>query len=124
MRRESDLGRIAPGYRADLVLLDLERVTWPWIAPEADPRALVLYRARAGDVDTVLIDGEVVLRDGSPTRFDLEEAGRELAAHLDAAPRPEEGARLVSELLPHLERWYGEWRIPRLEPWTRYNSRR
>ncbi len=125
MRQESRLGRIAPGYRADLVLLDLERVTWPWVAPEADPRAIILLRARAGDVDTVLVDGEVVLRDGLPTRFDLAETGRELAEHLDATPFPEDGAELVDKLLPHLEQWwYKNWRVPPLEPWIRYNSRR
>ena len=34
------------------------------LAPEADPLAVVLQRAKQGDVATVLIDGEVVLRDG------------------------------------------------------------
>jgi len=124
MREEGRLGRIAGGHAADLVLVDLGRMTWPWMAPEADPRDVVLYRARAGDVDTVLVDGEVVLRDGMPTRFDVEDVGRELAERLDATPYPEEGARLVEQLLPHLEAWYREWQIPDLDPWIRYNSKR
>jgi len=124
MREEGRLGRIAGGHAADLVLVDLGRMTWPWMAPEADPRDVVLYRARAGDVDTVLVDGEVVLRDGMPTRFDVEDVGRELAERLDATPYPEEGARLVEQLLPHLEAWYREWHIPDLDPWIRYNSKR
>ena len=124
MREEGRLGRIANGHAADLVLVDLERVTWPWVAPEADPREVVLFRARAGDVDTVLVDGEVVLRDGKPTRFDVEDVGRELAERLDATPYPEEGAEMVAQLTPHLEAWYRKWEIPDLEPWIRYNTKR
>jgi cytosine/adenosine deaminase-related metal-dependent hydrolase len=124
MRQADRLGRIARGRAADLVLINLDRVTWPWTAPEADPREVVLYRARAGDVDTVLVDGEVVLRDAMPTRFDVHDAGRELAERLDAEPYPEADAEMVAQLLPHLEAWYEKWQVPTLEPWIRYNSRR
>jgi 5-methylthioadenosine/S-adenosylhomocysteine deaminase len=122
MRQEGRLGRIAIGYAADLVLVDIERITWPWIAPEADPKSVVLFRARAGDVDTVLVGGEVVLRGGLPTRFDVQEIGRELAEHLDAQPYPEMDAEMVAQLLPHLEAWYEQWPVPSLKPWIRYNS--
>lgn len=124
MRKEGRLGRIAPGRAADMVLVDLERLTWPWVAPEADPRDLLLMRARAGDVDTVIVGGEVVLREGRPTRFDLEEVGREARAMLDAAGRSTEQAALVERLLPHVEAYYRAWDIPELAPYTVYNSRR
>ena len=29
MRKDYEIGRLAPGYKADLVLVDLETVTWP-----------------------------------------------------------------------------------------------
>jgi len=82
LRREASLGRLAPGFAADMVLIDLDRVRWPWTAPEADPRALLAMRAKAEDVDTVLVGGEVVFRDGRPTRFDMDAAGRELFERL------------------------------------------
>jgi cytosine/adenosine deaminase-related metal-dependent hydrolase len=124
MRQAARLGRIASGYAADLVLIDLERITWPWIAPEAEPKEVVLYRARAGDVDTVLVDGEVVLRGGQPTRFNVREVGSALAEHLDAEPCPQVGAEIVAKLRPHLEAWYRKWPVPELEPWISYNSRK
>ena len=124
LRKEATLGRLAPGYAADLVLVDLERITWPWVAPEADPRDLLVLRARAGDVDTVLIAGEVVFHEGRPPRFDPAEAGRELAARLAAEPYPEAAARLVEALLPQVEAYYRGWEMPELEPYTVYNSRR
>ena len=123
LRCEDRLGRLAPGFAADLVLVDLQRATWPWVAPEADPRDLVLLRAQAGDVTTVLIDGEVVLEGGQPTRFDLEAAGKELADRLAGEAYPAEAARLADNLLPHLRAYYGGWDVPALEPYTRYNAK-
>ena len=124
LRKEAALGRLAPGFAADLVLVDLERITWPWTAPEIDPRELVVLRARAGDVDTVLIAGEVVLEGGQPTRFDPAEAGKELAERLAATAYPRERAALVARLLPHLEAYYKAWEMPALTPYSVYNSRR
>lgn len=124
LRREASQGRIAEGCLADLVLVDLERATWPWTAPETDPLDLVLLRASAGDVARVWIGGETVYRDGRPTRFDLDEACREIAARLDATPLRDEAVRRVDRLLPYLQTWYAEWEVPGLAPWTAFNSRR
>ena len=124
LRQETRLGRVAPGYAADLVVVDLSRVNWPWVAPEVDPRELLVMRAKAGDVETVLIDGEIVYQDGRPTRFDLEAAGRELAAMLDAEPYPAQVADRAERLRPHLEAYYRDWELPELEPYAPFNSRK
>jgi len=123
MRKEGTLGAIAPGRAADLVLVGLDRVAWPWIAPEADPRELLLMRADAGDVDTVMVGGEVVLRDGRPTRFDLDEVTAEAAAMLAGQPFRSTDARMVERLRGHVEAYYREWEVPDLAPWTVYNAR-
>ena len=124
LRQEGRLGRLAPGYQADLVLLDTERLSWPWVAPEVDPRELVLLRAKASDVSDVLVAGELVLADKRPTRFDPREVGRELAQRLAAEAFPSEAADMVAALTPHLEAWYDSWETPELDPYTVYNSRR
>jgi hypothetical protein len=80
-------------------------------------------RARAGDVDTVMVDGEVVYRDGRPTRFDLDAVGREVAAALGAAPFPADAAARAERLRPHVEKAYLDWDVPALAPYTTYNSR-
>ena len=123
LRREGELGRLAVGYAADLVLLDLDRMTWPWVAPEAEPRDLLLNRAQARDISTVLVGGEVVLRDGQPTRFDLEEVARALTEQLDAQPLDEALAADVARLLPHLVAYYRGWAVPEPAPYTAYNSK-
>lgn len=124
MGKEQRIGRIAPGFAADLVLVDLERITWPWVAPEVDPRDLVLMRAGAGDVDTVLVNGAVALRAGRPTGFDVEEIGREIAGRLAAEAYPAAMADFVAAMLPYLEAHYRSWETPALEPYSAYNARR
>ena len=52
-------GRIQPGCRADLVLIDLDR---PYLAPGHDLVADLVYAGRPDCVDTVIVDGRVVLR--------------------------------------------------------------
>ena len=123
MRKDRTLGRIAPGYQADLVVIDLDRISWPWLAPEVDPRELVLLQAQSRDVDTVLVAGEVVLADGLPTRFDLHEAAAALAEQLGGQSYGYEAAKLVADLNPHLLAWYRGWESEILDPYIRYNSK-
>ncbi len=119
---EHQLGRLEPGYAADLVVLDTRRLCWPWASPEADPLELIVLRARRADIRRVLIGGETVWADGAPTRFDLEAAAVELAARLEAEPFPAERHAAVQAVKPHVETWYADWPAPEPEPWTRYNS--
>ncbi len=123
MRREGQFGRLAEGYAADLVLVDLSRITWPWVAPECDPRDLILMRAKAADVTQVLVNGETVLKDGRPTNFDVMEVGRELAERLAEETALDDATRLVETLIPHLETFYRAWEMPPLDPYGQYNSR-
>ena len=123
LRSETRLGRLDAGYLADLVVIDLGRLCWPWAAPEAAPLDLLVYRAQAGDVDTVVVGGRVVLRDGRPCLFDAEAAGRDLAGRLAATPLPAEAAAHAERLLPHLEAYYRSWDHVRPAPYTAYNSR-
>jgi cytosine/adenosine deaminase-related metal-dependent hydrolase len=55
----ADAGRLVTGARADLVAVRLDTVR----TAGCDP-AQVVFAASAADVDTVLCDGQVVVRDG------------------------------------------------------------
>ncbi len=53
-----DLGRIAPGAKADMVLWDAHTLT---MAPLRDPIRNIVYSAEPHDVETVIIHGRIVM---------------------------------------------------------------
>ena len=55
-----DLGHLAPGFLADLILVDL---SGPHNQPTHDPAANLVYSARGSDVRTVICNGRVLMRD-------------------------------------------------------------
>lgn len=117
------LGKLEVGYAADVVLLRLDRLAWPWVAPDIDPRLLLLTRAQARDVDTVLIGGKVMLRDGRPTQFDEGAAGEAIARILRDAQISPEAIEVVRLLMPLVAAHYRSWPVPELKPFDARNSR-
>ncbi len=70
-----DIGRIAPGAKADLVLADLGH---PAMRPARDPLRSLVFSAADRAVRGVYVDGREVVRDGVALTIDLEDAARGL----------------------------------------------
>lgn len=68
--RGDELGRIAPGLLADLVLLS----TGPYSMSLGDPAAHVAFQSTPADVDTVIVDGRVRKRGGRLVDLDRADA--------------------------------------------------
>ena len=62
-----DIGALAPGMAADIVLVDLGH---PLMQPARDPLRSFVFHAADRAVRTVLVDGEMVLKDGNPVHLD------------------------------------------------------
>jgi cytosine/adenosine deaminase-related metal-dependent hydrolase len=67
--READLGSIAVGKKADLVLL--KNAASPAMRPVLHPYGHIVFQAGRGDVHTVLVDGRVAKYDGRLRGIDL-----------------------------------------------------
>jgi formiminoglutamate deiminase len=72
-----DAGQLAPGRRADLVAVRLGSVRTAGATPDQ-----VIYAAGAPDVDTVLVDGRIVVQDGQHVLGDV---GALLTAAIEGA---------------------------------------
>ena len=55
---EKEVGVLKPGYKADLILVDLNQAH---LCPRHQLVAQMVYSARGSDVDTVIIDGRLVM---------------------------------------------------------------
>ena len=64
-------GEIRPGAPADLALFDLNA---PGLVPLGDPVAALAYSGAALRADAVLVDGELVWKDGKSTKVDMQQA--------------------------------------------------
>lgn len=73
----TDIGRLAPGAKADLVLVDCER---PAMRPLRDPIRSLVYQAADRAITAVFVDGEQVVEDGRVLTLDLAAASVELEA--------------------------------------------
>ena len=62
-----EIGSVEAGKKADLVLLDAAA---PSLAPVIDGYGIVVHSGSGHDVDTVIVDGRVLLRAGRPVGFD------------------------------------------------------
>jgi guanine deaminase len=96
----ADLGAIEPGRKADIVLL---RADSAFLRPLNDAMAALVYRETGADVDTVLVDGTVVMRGGRVLTVDEERlrARAEEAAERVRA-RNAEAWMLAESLAPYI----------------------
>lgn len=96
------IGRIEPGYRADLVLLRTEELR---LAPKDQVADQIVYAELGRSVDTVLVEGAVVVRGGKVVTVDAPGLRARAQRLVDAiwGSLAERAARF-EELAPTLER--------------------
>jgi len=63
--RMDEIGSLQPGARADLVVLDAER-----LAVGGDPATRVVFGGGSRAIRDVIVNGDALVRDGKPTRYD------------------------------------------------------
>jgi len=76
---EDEIGSLEVGKRADIVLLDLD--AWPFV-PLNDPSVHLVYAENGSSVTDVLVNGEVLVRDGELTRLDEAEIMAEVRGRM------------------------------------------
>jgi 5-methylthioadenosine/S-adenosylhomocysteine deaminase len=75
VRLQDKIGRLSPGYLADIILVNL---SGPHHQPLHSLTASLVYNTRASDVQTVIVDGRVIMRDRQILTLDKAEIIREV----------------------------------------------
>ncbi|MGQ4808317.1 5'-deoxyadenosine deaminase [Candidatus Entotheonellaceae bacterium PAL068K] len=121
------IGTLEPGKAADLVLMNRRHFAYPYLDETVSVIDAVVYRGKASGVETVLVAGEPVLRDGTFTRVNQEDVLAELSTSLQQPLQPEDVHRreLSRQVFEHVKRFYHGWLDePDREPFYHMNSRR
>ena len=96
-----DIGRLTPGARADLVLVD---ATHPQMRPSRDPVRSLIYAAGDRAVRDVYVDGQMVVQGGQVMTMDYPAAAEALddaqKRILDRAPGQDWAHRPVDQVSP------------------------
>lgn len=96
-----DLGRLAPGAKADIVLLDLSN---PWMQPVYDPVRCLVHTAADRAVSEVYVDGRLVVHEGEVTTLAIDEIGRRVTAMQSkavmSAPELDHSGRTAQQIAP------------------------
>ena len=93
LRRE-DLGRIEPGARADLVVIDMGK---PHLQPVSDPLRTMVWNVNRADVAATLVDGRYLVRDGALQTGDERDIVRRGAAAVERLWREARAQGLMDE---------------------------
>jgi guanine deaminase len=95
--RDGDLGVIEVGRTADLVAYRLDTIAF---SPLNNPLRQIVYAATKADIDLVMVDGEVVQRDGRLTKVNEAKLLEEIReVHTRIAPALAEADRHVERIL-------------------------
>lgn len=74
MGLEKEIGSIEPGKKADFILVDMDK---PHLTPAPDPVSTIVYAAHGSDVDTVVIDGKMIMEHRNVRTLDEERIVKE-----------------------------------------------
>lgn len=105
------IGRLAPGMLADIVVLDYDRITFPWQDASIPLADVLVRRAKAGAVETVLVNGDQIYHEGRFTYVDRAATLRDIAHALSQPDTPHEAERrrLAAALVEPVRDFYRGW---------------
>jgi cytosine/adenosine deaminase-related metal-dependent hydrolase len=122
------VGTLSLGKQADIVLLNLTRMSEPFLSADVNPIDLLVYRGRGIDVHTVLVGGQVVLRERELTRVDRQEVLHRLR---ESIPQDYvDQFKAMNQLWPHIrssvvsyfEGWYDDMEQVTPDPFYLMNN--
>lgn len=93
---EGETGQIAPGFKADIVMLDLDQVTY-W--PLNEPVNQIVFAETGGNVRDVMIDGRMVASGGDVVNVDVAKLRADVEAAVERQLPARETAKVTMEKL-------------------------
>ena len=108
------IGALKAGMKADMILVDLDRVLRdPWLTDDLPIAEAFVHRAMGEDVNTAIVGGKVVMQDRRMTTLDVDSLYREIRRAARAiGPTQRRHAEMLRRLKPYVQEWYNSWLTP------------
>jgi cytosine/adenosine deaminase-related metal-dependent hydrolase len=105
--KRPDLGKIAQGAKADIVMMNLNTFN---MCPVVDPISHLIHVSTNSDVDTVIVEGKTVVEKGKVIDFDEAKIFRKIQRSMDRirerVPENDRRHRTAQEINPpSLKKW-------------------
>jgi 5-methylthioadenosine/S-adenosylhomocysteine deaminase len=109
--QRTDLGRLKPGYLANLTLIDGAQMSHPYLWSGHDPYTAVLQRAKSSHVSTVMCQGKLLLHQGKVLTVDEPNLISRLQTLYETIWNAQTGERatLTQELEPYVTAFFESW---------------
>ncbi len=120
------LGTLEVGKAADMVLVDWEQISYPYLDEETPALDAIVQRAKVEGVKTVIAAGEIIYEDGKFTKVDRDAALQQFSELMARPLNPDEieRRRLSKAIFPHVKSFYeGYYSSDAHVPYYRQNSR-
>lgn len=121
---DNRVGTLEIGKRADMILVNLDHIAEPYLDPSVNILDAILHRGRGLDVDTTIVDGEILMRNRRMQKVNKEDVWNQLKGHLAKQLEPHEVERkaLANELSPYVQQFYNQWHLEGSNPHYFYNE--
>jgi len=119
------IGVLKSGMKADLLLVDLDHIMEnPWVSPNVNIVDLLICRGKGTDVNTVMVNGDLVIEDHKFCNIDIDSIYDEVREQVKKGinPKQKEWAEILQKLKPYAQSFYRRWPIPELVPYYKMNS--
>lgn len=119
-------GKLEKGKKADIILINLDRIMEPWMDPRVPLLEAFIHRVRGTDVQTAIIDGKLVMYNREIITINKKELFKEIAknASLGQTNEQKELGLFLNELKPYVYKFYDDWFIQEYDPFYVFNSRK
>ena len=125
---KDDIGMISPGKKADMILIDLkETLESPWADPRLPVTDIFIHRGLGRHVDTVIINGEIVMENRKILTIDTELLYKEAAKQASRGLSKDQQKKydLLQNIKPFYQKWYENWiRLEDFDPYYIFNSKK
>jgi cytosine/adenosine deaminase-related metal-dependent hydrolase len=123
---EGKVGTIRPGMKADLLLIDLqEMMNDPWMSPEINIAEALIHRAKGAHVNTVIVDGKMVVEDHKLLTIDVDQLYDKVRTQMQRGLSADQRAQAetIGRIKPYCQEWYRGWVETDADPFYVLSSR-